>query len=116
MTLRTNGSNISTMTTDTRSANTRVAADARTGNGNFKVVHLGKDQRPISVMKLAMLKELDWRRGAIFNHLSKAIKGQMCLWRHLAACLPLIRFLQVQLLGNSTSNTHPFQRPLPLHP
>jgi len=59
------------------SANIRVAADARTGNGNFKVVHLGKDQRPISVMKLTTLNEPDWRKGATFNHLSKAIKGQM---------------------------------------
>jgi len=27
---------------------------------------------------------------------------------HLDACLPLVQFLQVQLLGNSESNTHPF--------
>jgi len=27
---------------------------------------------------------------------------------HLDACLPLVQFLQVQLLGNSVSNTHPF--------
>jgi len=73
--LRTNGSNNSTTTTDMMSANTRVAADARTGNDNFKVVHLGKDQRPISVMKLTTLNGPDWRRGAAFHHLSKAIKG-----------------------------------------
>ena len=59
------------------SSNTRVAADARTGNGNFKIVYLGKDQRPISVMKLAALNEPTWRRGATFNHLSKAIRGQL---------------------------------------
>jgi len=78
MTLRINGNNISSTTIDTMSANTRVVADTRTGNGNFKVVHLGKDQRSISVMrKLATLNEPDWRRGATFNHFSKAIKGQM---------------------------------------
>jgi hypothetical protein len=38
MTLRTNEKNISTTTTDTMSANTRIAADTRNGNGNFKVV------------------------------------------------------------------------------
>jgi len=27
---------------------------------------------------------------------------------HLDACRPLVQFLQVQLLGNSDSNTHPF--------
>jgi len=59
------------------SSNTRVAADAMTGNGNFKIVYLGKDQRPISVMKLAALNEPTWRRGATFNHLSKAIRGQL---------------------------------------
>jgi len=39
------------------SANTRIAADTRNGNSNFKVVHLGKDQRPISVMKLAAMED-----------------------------------------------------------
>ena len=77
MTLRTNGNNISTTTTTAMSSNTRVAADARIGNGNFKVVHLGKDQRPISIMKLAGLNEPSWKRGATFNHLSKAIKVQL---------------------------------------
>ena len=77
MTLRTNRNNISTTTTTAMSSNTRSAADARTGNGNFKVVHLGKDQRPISIMKLAGLNELNWRRGVTFNHLSKASKGQL---------------------------------------
>ena len=28
---------------------------------------------------------------------------------HLDACRPLVKFMQVQLLGNSDSNTHPFQ-------
>ena len=77
MTLRTNGNNISTTTTTAMSSNTRVAAAARTGNGDFKVVHLGKDQRPISIMKLAGLNEPSWKRGATFNHLSKAIKVQL---------------------------------------
>ena len=56
------------------SSNTRVA---RTRNGNFKIVYLGKDQRLISVMKLADLYAPTWRRGATFNHLSKAIRGQL---------------------------------------
>ena len=77
MTLRTNGKNISTTTTDTMSANTRIAADTRNGNGNFKVVHLGKDQRPISVMKFATMEDSSWKRGATFNHLEKAMRGQL---------------------------------------
>ena len=28
---------------------------------------------------------------------------------HLGSCLPLVRFMQVQLFGNSEANTHPFQ-------
>jgi hypothetical protein len=71
MTLRTNRENISTKTTDTMSANTRISADTRNGNGNFKVGHLGKDQRPMSVMKLAMMEDTSWKRGATFNHIEK---------------------------------------------
>ena len=59
------------------SANTRISADTRNGNGNFKVVHLGKDQRPISVMKLATMEDPSWKRGATFNHLEKAMRGQL---------------------------------------
>ena len=78
MTLRTNGNYIyhdhhNTMS----SANTRVAADARIGTNGFKTIYLGKDQRPISVMKLALLEEPSWKRGATFTHLAKAIKSQM---------------------------------------
>jgi len=65
------------MTTDTISTNTRISADTRNGNGNFKVVHLGKDQRPISVMKLAAMEDPSWKRGATFNHLEKAMGGQL---------------------------------------
>jgi len=54
------------------SANTRIAADTRNGNGNFKVVHLGKDQRPISVMKLAAMEDPSWKRGV-----EKAMRGQL---------------------------------------
>jgi hypothetical protein len=53
------------------SANTRISADTRNGNGNFKVGHLGKDQRPMSVMKLAMMEDTSWKRGATFNHIEK---------------------------------------------
>jgi len=63
--------------TDTMSANTRITADARNGNGNFEVVHLGKEQRPISVMKLAEMEDLSWKRGATFNHLAKVMRGYM---------------------------------------
>ena len=77
MTLRTNGKNISTTATDTMSSNTRIAADTRNGNSNFKVVHLGKDQRPISVMKLATMEDPSWKRGATFNYLEKAMRGQL---------------------------------------
>jgi len=59
------------------SANTRVAADTRIGTNGFKTIYLGKDQRPISVMKLALLEESTWKRGATFNHPAKANKGQM---------------------------------------
>ena len=59
------------------SANTRILADTRNRNGNFKVVHLGKYQRPISVMKVAAMEVPSWKRGATFNHLSKAIKVQL---------------------------------------
>jgi len=54
-----------------------MSSNTRTGNGNFKIVYLGKDQRPILVMKLVDLHEPTWRRGATFNHLSKAIRGQL---------------------------------------
>ena len=77
MTLRTTGKNISTTTTNTMSSNTRIAADARNGSNNFKIVHLGKDQRPISVMRLATMEDPTWMRSATFNHLSKAMRGQM---------------------------------------
>ena len=77
MTLRTNRENISTKTTNTMSANTRISADTRNGNGNFKVVHLGKDQLPISVMKLAMMEDPSLKKGATFNHLEKAMRGQL---------------------------------------
>ena len=59
------------------SANTRVAADTRIGTNGCKTIYLGKDQRPISVMKLALLEEPNWKRGSTFTHLAKAIKGQM---------------------------------------
>jgi len=59
------------------SAKTRISADTRNGNINFKVVHLGKDQRPISIMKLAVMEDLSWKRGATFNHLEKAMRGQL---------------------------------------
>jgi len=59
------------------SANTRISADTRNGNSNFKVVHLGKDQRPISVMKLAAMEDPSLKRGATFNHLEKAMRGQL---------------------------------------
>jgi len=78
MTLRTKGNYIyhdhhNTMS----SANTRVAADARIGTNGFKTIYLGKDQRPISVMKLALLEEPSLKRSATLNHLAKAIKSQM---------------------------------------
>jgi len=63
-------------TTDTMSANARITADARNG-GNYKFVHLGKDQRPISIMKLAAMEDPSWKRGATFNHLAKAMRGQL---------------------------------------
>jgi len=72
-----NKNNIYTTMTDTMSANTRITADARNGNGNFEVVHLGKEQRPISVMKLAEMEDLSWKRGATFNHLAKVMRGYM---------------------------------------
>jgi len=65
MTLITNGSNTSTTTTNMMSANTRIAADT--------IVHLGKDQRPLSVMKLAAMENPSWKRGATFNHLAKVM-------------------------------------------
>ncbi len=77
MTLRTNEKNISTTTTDTMSATTRIAADTRNGNGNFKVVHLGKDQRPISVTKLPTMEDPSWKRVSTFNHLEQAMRGQL---------------------------------------
>ena len=50
----------------------RAAGDAR-----FKTVHLGKDQRPVSIMKLASMTDHSWQRGASFNHLAKVMKGQV---------------------------------------
>jgi len=52
--------------------NMRAAGEAR-----FKTVHLGKDQRPVSIMKLASMTDHSWQRGASFNHLAKVMKGQV---------------------------------------
>jgi len=89
------------------SANTRISADTRNGNGNFKVVHLGKDQRPISVMKLAAMEDPSWKRGATFNHLEKAMRGQLTnytmadLVMIVANELPISSILHVMILCSS---------------
>jgi len=54
----------------------------------YAILLLDNDQSPVST----------WVRvyGAILQN------------GHFDACLPLVQFLQVQLIGNSDSNTHPF--------
>ena len=71
MTLRTTERAYTTTTTTMSTiSNMRAAKDAR-----FKTVHFGKDQRPVSIMKLASMMDHSWQRGASFNHFAKVIKN-----------------------------------------
>ena len=62
-----------TMTINIMSSNTIIAVNG----SNNKIVHLGKDQRPISVMILATMEKPTWMTRVLFNRLSKGMSGQI---------------------------------------
>ena len=54
-----------------------VKSNRKPSAAGFKIVYVGKDKTPLSILEMAPIDEDVWKKSASFDSLSSTIRGQM---------------------------------------